>query len=463
MKKKISILILALGSLGIAKAQCVAYYTATPNPLNNGNVSFQDTATALAGPSSILSWSFGDGTGGYGNPVTHNYSASGTYYACLTVTDSMTMVTCTYCDSVHVIDTVSVAPTCTAYFVHSDSLGYVYFQNLSSGVGLTYTWNFGDGTTGSTPNPIHVYTPGVYTACLTVTNASGTCTNTYCDSITINSCAANMYYTIDTSGTNVSFFAYLMGTADTYSWNFGDGGTSTLANPVHNYTTPGTYNACLTVTSSTDATCGYTVCQNVTISNGCSANFVIVQDSLNLYNYTIYSYGAGVGGSTTSYLWDFGDSTTSTLQYPSHTYSWSGPFYICLTVTSSSMLGTLCTANHCDSIYPGHNPSNVVTINVVNGISMGVQERVSTEQSLNNYPNPFENKTTISYTLAANSPVELYVMDILGNKIATIESGNKASGKHLVEFDATDLASGIYMLQLKTNTKTSTTKFIITR
>ncbi|MBI9070073.1 MAG: Ig-like domain-containing protein [Melioribacteraceae bacterium] len=78
-----------------------------------------------------------------------------------------------------------------------------------------------------------------------------------------------------------------------------------------------------------------------------------------------------------------------------------------------------------------------------------------------NYPNPFNPTTVISYQLPSNSFVSLAVFDILGNKIATLVNGNKASGKHKVSWDASGLSSGIYIYQLSSGAFLETKKMIL--
>lgn len=65
-----------------------------------------------------------------------------------------------------------------------------------------------------------------------------------------------------------------------------------------------------------------------------------------------------------------------------------------------------------------------------------------------NYPNPFNPKTTISYQLTANSFVSLVVYDLLGKEVRTLVNKNTEAGNHSIEFDATDLPSGVYFYKL---------------
>ena len=75
----------------------------------------------------------------------------------------------------------------------------------------------------------------------------------------------------------------------------------------------------------------------------------------------------------------------------------------------------------------------------------------NTFELLQNYPNPFNKTTTISYNLVSKSDVMLKVYDIMGKEVTTLVNANQASGKHEVVFDASNLASGIYVYQLITN------------
>ena len=78
-----------------------------------------------------------------------------------------------------------------------------------------------------------------------------------------------------------------------------------------------------------------------------------------------------------------------------------------------------------------------------------------------NYPNPFNPKTTISYKLSANSYVELKVYDLLGREMKTLFSGNKPAGIYHVDFNATNLPSGVYIYKLIAGNFTETRKMTV--
>jgi PKD repeat protein len=140
-------------------------------------------------------------------------------------------------------------------------------------------------------------------------------------SVTANFTSSGTTQTITFTNTSVNGSAYL--------WNFGDGTTSTLQNPVHTYALGGTYNVCLTATNNCVSS---THCSNV--SFGCSvpnAGFTSGVSGLTV-NFTNTTSNA------TSYSWNFGDGNTSALQNPSHVY-----------FSASAYTVTLITSNGCGS------------------------------------------------------------------------------------------------------------------
>ena len=82
---------------------------------------------------------------------------------------------------------------------------------------------------------------------------------------------------------------------------------------------------------------------------------------------------------------------------------------------------------------------------------------------LQNYPNPFNPVTTISYRLAALSTVELTLFNMLGQKIKTLVNEKQPAGEYRVSFDASGLASGVYIYQLRYNNKMLSRKMLLLR
>jgi len=80
-----------------------------------------------------------------------------------------------------------------------------------------------------------------------------------------------------------------------------------------------------------------------------------------------------------------------------------------------------------------------------------------------NFPNPFNPVTTICYQLPVTSYLTIKVYDLLGREVATVFEGVKTAGNYSVSFDASGLASGIYLYILKANDFTQSKKMILLR
>ena len=78
-----------------------------------------------------------------------------------------------------------------------------------------------------------------------------------------------------------------------------------------------------------------------------------------------------------------------------------------------------------------------------------------------NYPNPFNPSTKISFKIAESGFTFLKVFDVLGNEVATIVSDEKPAGEYEVEFSGSELTSGIYFYQLKTEIFVETKKMLL--
>jgi hypothetical protein len=79
----------------------------------------------------------------------------------------------------------------------------------------------------------------------------------------------------------------------------------------------------------------------------------------------------------------------------------------------------------------------------------------------NNYPNPFNPSTTIKYELPKTSFVKIIIYDILGREIEKLVNEEKAVGKYEVNFDASDLPSGIYFYKMQAGDFIETRKMVL--
>ncbi len=138
----------------------------------------------------------------------------------------------------------------------------------------------------------------------------------------------------DKSPYSVEFASSYNRPAAGFQWDFGDGNTSTQANPTHTYVKSGTYNVCLTVTGVNS--CVSTICneQNIGPLNTSGRTSI---NAANIGVKTIQFSQSPVGFTPVSYLWDFGDGTPLvTLPAPLHPYANQGAYPVTLRVTDAN-------------------------------------------------------------------------------------------------------------------------------
>ena len=311
---------------------CQAGFDAMSNGLNT--INFADSSYSASGSIVGWSWSFGDSTYSNSQNPSHTYSVAGQYYVCLTITTS-TGCSSTTCNMVTVGNFVS----CQSFFYvyqnpANNSFDFYDASNVTSGT-VSYSWDFGDGTTSTLANPNHVYvSAGVYNVCLTVSSTAG-CSDTFCQYVTSsNSGVCNATFYSQVAGNQATFVNTAVSSSATFTWTYGDGGTFTgigANNVSHQYAANGIYGVCLTVQ---DSGCTDTYCDSVIIGGhvACSASFAFIPDSTggNAVQFIDLSTP------TQTWLWSFGDGSSSTSQNPYHQYNSAGPYTVCLTISDSA-------------------------------------------------------------------------------------------------------------------------------
>jgi PKD repeat protein len=283
-------------------------------------------------------WSFGDGSTSTAANPTHAYASGGPFTATLRVTDPGGLF-----DEDTAQVTVNRAPTAEANGPYAGNTGVaIAFSSAGSsdpdGQTLTYLWSFGDGSTSTAANPTHAYaTGGGFTATLRVTDPGGLFDEDTAP-VVVNrgpTAEANGPYAGNV-GVAITFSS--AGSSDpdgqtlTYLWTFGDGATSTQANPSHIYATGGPFTATLRVTDPDQLFDEDTA--TVTV------NRVPIAEANGPYAgnlgaaITFSSAGSSdPDGQTLTYLWTFGDGSTATQANPSHSYATGGVFTATLRVT----------------------------------------------------------------------------------------------------------------------------------
>ncbi|MFO8128334.1 MAG: PKD domain-containing protein [Bacteroidales bacterium] len=280
-------------------------------------------------------WDFGDGNTSTEPEPDHIYTAPGVYVAYLTVEDSSG---CTEAAStnvrVHALPVPDFSDSTSCY----DSL--TYFKDLSvpgsSGI-VSWDWDFGDGTGSSFQNPVHHYVNhGTYTVTLTITNGNG-CVDTYSRDV-ISFPAPEADFIADTAclGSPTNFTdlsSSASGVINQWYWDFGDGTTSSLQDPLHTYLSSGIFVATLIVTNT--AGCSDTVSYDVLVYAPPEASFTHAGSCAgNPVQFTDQS--TANAASIISWYWNFDDGHTSTEQNPVHSFAGAGTYDVSLTVQNSN-------------------------------------------------------------------------------------------------------------------------------
>lgn len=448
-----------------------AGFTYTDN--GGGNFSFTNTSIATAFDSQ---WSFDDGNTSYIDNPSNTYLVDGTYQICLTIVDSGNIFgvvcTSTYCDSIVVTGLGSGIPcNITAGYTYTDNgSGSISFSSIVTGGVAPYTYNWWfDGTGSTVANPTHNYINGQHNATLTVTDVNG-CIAWFDDTVTVTSAtpcniSAGISYTDNGNG-NYSFNSTSTGSVNYDVWNYGDGSSDVGGNVNHTFAANGTYVVSLYVSDSlAGMACddyAYVTIVVTGVSNPapCQAGYSVYLDSMtNVVNVVNSSTGSNL-----TYFWEFGDGNYSTLQYPNYTYISAGPFLLCLTVTDS-LTGGICSSTYCDSI--GSNGyvfkgAAGFTINVIDPTTVGVEE-VKQVTSFNVFPNPVKNNVNIEFNLVKRSNVEVFVTDLLGNKVALIVSEEMNAGNNKISYNVSDISSGIYLLSINTDNSIQVKKIVVSK
>jgi PKD repeat protein len=175
--------------------------------------------------------------------------------------------------------------------------------------------------------------PGTYTVTLRVTNAIGSDTTTR--SITVNQIPPNAAFTAtNTFGDaplTVQFTDQSSREPTAWSWDFGDGNTSTEQHPAHTYTVPGTYSVTLTI-QNTAGSAAVTKTDLVAVNTPAVA--MTVDPAVGEKPLTVHFTDESTNDPT-AWLWKFGDGATSTEQHPTHTYTAAGVYTVTLTATNA--------------------------------------------------------------------------------------------------------------------------------
>ncbi|MDM7830682.1 PKD domain-containing protein, partial [Cellulomonas edaphi] len=257
-------------------------------------------------------WKFGDGATAKGAKTSHTYAAAGTYTATLTVTDDLGATRSSSADVT--VKEPNKPPTAVAVGTSADLTATLDGSKSTDPDGsiASWSWTFGDGSTGTGVRPTHVYTKaGTYPVVLTVKDNDGA-TGTATTNVTVKepnkaptarvtSSTDNLSVTVDGS-TSVD----PDGTIASYAWTFGDGSTATGATAKHTYASAGTYPITLTVTD--DEGAKHTTSAQATVRVPNVAPVAAMTSKVTDLAVAFDATGSrDSDGTIASYAWTFGD------------------------------------------------------------------------------------------------------------------------------------------------------------
>ena len=379
-------------------------------------------------------WDFGDGDTSSDQNPSHEYIIPGDFSVTLIITGpggSDTLVKTNY------VTTTYPAPT--AEFegtpITGDAPLIVAFTDLSADTVNTWLWEFGDSDTSTVQNPSHEYlNPGDYSVTLIVTGPGGSDTLVKTNYIT----ASYPQPTVNFEGTpttgntplEVTFTDMTVDSVDTWVWDFGDGGTSTLQNPIYSFTNAGTYDVSLTVGgpggSDDIVKVDYiSVFTDVPVANF-SGSPTIGEAPL-MVNFTDISTG-----SIDTWSWDFGDSGSSSEQNPSHEYITPGNFTVSLTVSG-----------------PGGSTTEVKTDYIL--IPVGLDE--NTSDVITVFPNPVTSNLHIVFPDVKSRTIKLNSLD--GKQMLNYKTKSNKEDINMQQFP-----KGVYSLIIRDSELISILKIV---
>ncbi|MEO6720414.1 MAG: PKD domain-containing protein [Ferruginibacter sp.] len=316
----------------IGSGVTAAFSNSVPNKCSAPiSINFQNLSTGTG--ALTYQWLFGDGTSSTSSSPSHIYNAAGSYTVQLIVTNA---TGCT--DTITKANNVTVGNVSPSFTANDNVCvkEVLVITNTSTPIATSVFWDFGDGTTSTLAKPVKKYNaPGTYQ--IKMLANFGSCSDSAFKTVTVIPKPIAAFTADDSTNCMNPFtvnFTSVSVDADTYQWSFGDNTTSTLANPSHIYNAFGNFTVQLVVTG----------------INGCTdtirkTNFIKIiapvallknlPDSgcvpfIKTFSSTVTSFDPVV-----SYLWNFGDGTTSTTATPTHTFTTAGIYTITLIVTTA--------------------------------------------------------------------------------------------------------------------------------
>lgn len=446
-------------SLGV-----VSSYTSN---IGNAMINFSANAIGTTSNTTYL-WDFDDGNISTSINPTHTYTLNGRYYYSLLATENPTCLARFNYNPFNGngdIGICSITPTVSWTQGIGGNVNFV-LDGFASSNNMNYIhWSFGDSPYsfdfGLQVN--HVYFTGTYTNVVDyqLPFCFGLASSTAVITVSNNPCIVNSAFTSTVgAGGSVQFSPSVSpsGSNIAYAWNFGDGVISNAFSPTHAYASQGTYSVSLMVYNVTNSiVCQQTNTANVVVTGiPCLANsgfslFPIIGQPHTYYITPNYPYNVS------SAIWNWGDGSSSNTLYTSHTYSASGNYNICLTVTASCIASSSTCVNQF-----------LAKQEVLNMISVSVQTpslstNIAIEKILDSNMEIFPNPNDGLFYIKSESPIalsDITVVDIMGKEISVLSINEE---ENIYRLKIGNVNDGVYFVKIKTPQKISRSRLIISK
>jgi PKD repeat protein len=282
-------------------------------------------------------WDFGDGTNSTKQNPLHVYDREGTYTVTLVATNDAGS---SYVRSM-VITVTRLLTVPVANFTANITEGYapltVQFTDTSTNSPTQWNWNFGDGTTSTEQNPVHVFSgEETYNVTLVAINNDGS-SNPKSMNIKVNHVPTSPVasFSANTSeGSSplaVQFTDTSTNSPTQWNWDFGDGTTSTKQHPVHVFNGEGTYSVTLVAINGD----GHSGPKSMNIKVNRVSTPPVVSFTAKQTGPLKVQFNDTSSNNPNEWNWEFGDGSTSTDANPAHAYAAAGTYTVNLTASNA--------------------------------------------------------------------------------------------------------------------------------
>lgn len=373
-------------------------------------INFTDNSTPGDPPISSYKWEFGDGETATTRNATHTYSTAGNHTVRLEITDAAGTQNATTRTLVVLPEEYAPLPVARFSFAPATPVAGspVQFTDESQAPTtdiLAWDWSFGDGDTASTKDAVHTYAQaGTYEVTLRVATSNGKSADTrHTVLVSPPNAAPVASFTLLTNATVGETILFEQQSTDAdgaiaaYSWDLGDGATSTDPTPRHTYTRPGTYAVTLTVTDDQGASSTRT---RALIIRPLPAATTPQLDTEIPHQATAgqpVSFSASASaGDLARWSWSFGDGETAQTRNATHTYTTPGTYEVTLRATTTS--GEVITKRQDIAILPSQDEEVALTDAATSG---------SRPETSNQEARPARNEAPMGGAIAAVASLAL--------------------------------------------------------